>query len=136
MCFPLEKNVFAKEKDWIHAGLQCVVVQGTAHEHRCGYVRVPPNHPDFGKDYDSVDVDVHGGLTFGQLEPCEHEDGQGYWYGFDCAHYDDAHYEPGHEPEYITRLGITSLSQGHFWTLDEVIKETERLAEQLAAQAA
>lgn len=30
-----------------------------------GYVLLPRNHPFYGKDYDDIDVDVHGGLTFG-----------------------------------------------------------------------
>lgn len=32
--------------------------------HLCGYIAVPPAHPWFGKSYDDIDVDVHGGLTF------------------------------------------------------------------------
>lgn len=31
-----------------------------------GYVAIPPEHPCHGKDYDEIDVDVHGGLTFGE----------------------------------------------------------------------
>ena len=29
-----------------------------------GYVAVPKDHPYYGRDYDSIDVDVHGGLTY------------------------------------------------------------------------
>ena len=29
-----------------------------------GYVLLPSNHPLYGVDYDSIAVDVHGGLTF------------------------------------------------------------------------
>ncbi len=29
-----------------------------------GYVAIPPEHPLFGKHYDYLEVDVHGGLTF------------------------------------------------------------------------
>jgi hypothetical protein len=40
--------------------------------------RVPPTHPSHGKHYDDLGVTVHGGLTFGEIEPCsDHEDGQG-----------------------------------------------------------
>lgn len=31
-----------------------------------GYVAIPTDHPCHGKDYDEIDVDVHGGLTFGE----------------------------------------------------------------------
>ena len=29
-----------------------------------GYVLIPESHPFYMKDYDSIDVYVHGGLTF------------------------------------------------------------------------
>ena len=32
-----------------------------------GYVLLPPHHPLFGKNYDDIGMDVHGGLTFGQI---------------------------------------------------------------------
>ena len=31
-----------------------------------GYVLLPPNHPFYNKNYDNINVDIHGGLTFGQ----------------------------------------------------------------------
>ncbi len=34
--------------------------------HHCGYIAVPPDHPWYGKDYNDVDCDVHGGLTYGE----------------------------------------------------------------------
>lgn len=54
-----------------------------------GYVGVPEGHPWYGKDYDSIDCNVHGGLTYGDYfcPTCE-PDGL-YWVGFDCAHYQD-----------------------------------------------
>src|SRR6516164_5088182 len=92
MCLPVKP--FAVEREWPHMGLLCAVVMAREGGHRCGYVRVGPVHPDHGKKYDDVDVDVHGGLTFGEIEPCAHEDGQGFWFGFDCAHCDDAAFDP------------------------------------------
>ena len=44
-------------------GLPCLIVRNNGGA-LCGYVGVPKGHPDHGKDYDAVDVDVHGGLTF------------------------------------------------------------------------
>ena len=77
--------------------------------HRCGYVAIPPEHPYSqtpeqertfmgGRpykhwDYDSLDIDVHGGLTFMSPEhglkdlltvPCND-----MWVGFDCGHHGD-----------------------------------------------
>jgi len=55
-----------------------------------GYVRIPEGHPYYEKTYDDIPVSVHGGLTFS-----DHifEDNKyfsdGYWVGFDTAHYGD-----------------------------------------------
>jgi hypothetical protein len=124
MCLPVKP--FAVEKEWEHAGLKCAVVLARENEHRCGYVRVPPGHPCHGIDYNVPDVSVHGGLTFGAIEPCEHEDGKGYWFGFDCAHSGDVSYAPGFAPSW------RGPDSGHYWELGEVADETEQLAEQLA----
>jgi hypothetical protein len=131
VCFPMEKAVEVK---WDYQGLQCVVVRADLAgerilKHRCGYVRVPPGHAWHGKNYDEIEARVHGGLTFAETEPCTHEDGTGYWIGFDCAHFGDAHVPPG-DPE-SARYGHGLLADGHYWTLAEVKAETERLADQV-----
>jgi hypothetical protein len=145
MCLPVKP--FKVEREWEFAGLRCAVVLARESSHRCGYVRVPPTHPLHGKDCGEPHVDVHGGLTFGELEPCtEHPDGQGWWFGFDCAHLGDAIYDPDAQPENMTtedgafaaiykhRYGLSSYTRpDHYWTQSEVEAETERLAEQLAA---
>jgi hypothetical protein len=144
MCLPVQP--YKVEREWKHAGLSCAIVQGHEGGNRCGYVRVPPTHPMHGKSYDDIDVAVHGGLTFSELEPCkEHEDGQGYWFGFDCAHCGDMLHDPNVKPEDCVTEEGRSLQrlygdierhriyprEEHFWSLDEVVAETERLAEQL-----
>lgn len=61
-----------------------------------GYACIPPGHPLHGKDYNEIDVDIHGGLTFSDSsnecdwpeipEECKKD----HWIvGFDCAHYGD-----------------------------------------------
>jgi hypothetical protein len=140
MCFPMERAV---EKKWEFEGLQCIVTRADLcsterySAHRCGYVRVPPNHPWHSVDYNDIDASVHGGLTFAQVEPCIHEDGVGYWIGFDCHHCDDASFPQGdprlNDPKIssIARL----FSGNHYWTLDEVQAETEMLAKQVLLHA-
>ena len=49
----------------------------------CGYVCVPKDHEYFGKEYSQIDIEVHGGLTFGEIAADE------FWIGFDCAHSHD-----------------------------------------------
>jgi hypothetical protein len=150
MCLPVKP--FKVEREWKHFGLQCAVTQNREAGFRCGYVRVPPGNSFFGKAYDALsheltppgDVDVHGGLTFAELEPCtEHTDGQGWWFGFDCAHAGDRTNDPSAKPEDMTTEAgrVAALFSDrfsnrefpeHFWTQEEVERETERLAEQLS----
>lgn len=74
-----------------HKGFQWMIVHNGS-GYRCGYVRVPQGHPWHGKDYDDLDVDVHGGLTFAAPDkPCDEKgEDNAWWLGFDCAHADDA----------------------------------------------
>lgn len=58
-----------------------------------GYVGVPPGHPWHGKHYDDINVNIHGGLTYGSrtLPGQEQPDADGYyWVGFDTAHLGDS----------------------------------------------
>lgn len=82
-------------------GLPCLIVRGPAGA-LCGYVGIPKGHPYYGRHYDEVPVEAHGGLTFGdycRVDSPEdssicHVPGPGepddvYWLGFDCAHAGD-----------------------------------------------
>jgi hypothetical protein len=90
-----------------------------------GYVLIPEGHPDHGKPYDDIDVDVHGGLTYAELcddEMIERwpvggliaEEDKGCWVvGFDTCHYSDT---PGK------------------WPKEAVEMEAERLRDQLLSR--
>ena len=141
MCLPVKP--YKVEKAWEHAGLKCVVVLNREQGHRCGYVRIMPDHPSHCEPYNDVDVHVHGGLTYGRLD-VEH----GYWLGWDCAHFGDSYVNPdvptdykweseesreSYEYSYKTR-NLAPIREGefaHYWTFEEVVAETERLAQQL-----
>ena len=59
---------------------------------RCGYVGVPSSHFAYNRDYYDLDLDVHGGLTFGST--MTDQDPDIYWYGFDAGHHGDgSHYD-------------------------------------------
>lgn len=81
-----------------------------------GYVAIPKGHPAYGKDYDEIDVEIHGGLTFGNYSskldnPSLPKFDEEHWVvGFDTAHAGD------------TR---------EYWTKERVLKETEFLKTQL-----
>ena len=55
-----------------------------------GYVRIPEGHEYYDKNYDDIPVSVHGGLTFSDhvFENSKNFT-DGYWVGFDTAHYGD-----------------------------------------------
>jgi len=98
--------------EWVEHGLRCLIVRGQIG--LCGYVHVPVGHSAERKWYDDVDVDVHGGLTFRKRVA------DGSWFGFDTMHAHDWLSTPLRE------------HPGRVWTEENVIAETERLAEQLS----
>jgi len=50
-----------------------------------GYIYLPPIHPWYKKHYDDIDVEVHGGLTYSNID-----NESGYWcIGFDTNHAGD-----------------------------------------------
>ena len=53
---------------------------------RCGYVVLPPTHPEHGTPYSELTLEYtpHGGLTYSEYE------GDEWVIGFDCAHFGDA----------------------------------------------
>lgn len=127
------------EKDFIINGYRCVIV-GQSMGHRCGYVGIPEGHRLYSKDYDEVDVTVHGGLTYagggiGSVYPVESDL---WWFGFDCAHLWDAP-----DPELIRVLSDYETcrkmlyienrfpSIGVIRTKDFVEKELIRLVDQI-----
>jgi hypothetical protein len=79
--------------EWREHGLVCLISRSEVTGALCGYVGVPREHLHYGKGWDDVNVDVHGGLTYaspcsGHIchvpKPGETEDV--WWFGFDCAH--------------------------------------------------
>lgn len=93
--------------------------------HLCGYVRIPEIHPFYNLEYYEIDVDVHGGLTYSS------EEKNGYWIGFDCAHYNDI------TPCYVGSFFTTHLftDEGTYKDMDYVEKELIRLVRQIKALA-
>lgn len=91
MCLPFPTLAQQTLNKGEHLGFEWEVVQNGL-GYRCGYVRVTPGHPWFGKGYDDINADVHGGLTFcGHGKACPtHGPEAEWWIGFDCAHAGDA----------------------------------------------
>ena len=63
----------------------------------CAYIGIPEDHPFAGKDYDSVNLPVHGGLTFGAKGGFGCYPAGWWWYGWDYGHwYDRSFYHLKH----------------------------------------
>lgn len=139
------------EKEWISNGLKCIVVFQKG-GYRCGYVEVPQTHPLFGKYYnnyinDSTNVEikdffnVHGGITFSE-EFSEQSANHNWFFGFDCAHWNDKFdfdlaekYFPEEKILYSilknASANSTSEKDCSIKTLDYVVEQCESLAKQL-----
>lgn len=96
---PEEKESWWGKGEWVdeadliqfeHMGIECRIVR-MAMEEPCakefhmsggflnGYVAIPGDHPYWGKIYEDLNIECHGGLTFGKCS-------DRHWIGFDCAH--------------------------------------------------
>lgn len=100
---------------------KCYVIRPFVFGQWNGYVELPKDHPYYGKYYDDMDnnIDVHGGITYSDYNG---------WVGFDCAHGWDL--KPDLEYGYYYYPSRDTTNE-HYWTKEEVIEETNSLAEQL-----
>ena len=118
-------KIIKKEGDyseWIYesqSGIQykCIIKRNKHIKNLCGYVVLTKDNKFYGKDYDDIPVQVHGGLTFSS-------EVNGEWLiGFDCAHHGDI--TPG--------CGYEGLSyMGTYKDMNFVKSECESLAEQIS----
>jgi hypothetical protein len=140
---------------WVdpETGLDCMILRGRIA--LCGYVGVGPDHPWYGKEYQELDVEVHGSLTYSNTCQEGWEDpGQGvchvpeegrehdiYWFGFDCGHMLDLTYFDltDEMPEEIIALRAERPDDPFFRqeyrNVAYVTAEVESLAKQIAAAA-
>ena len=85
----MQEIEFKIVKKWMWKGKQCVIIKGvwcnqvkqiasSLHDWYCGYAET-----NLSEDYNKVDINVHGGLTFGgTLDEFKNK----RFYGFDTAH--------------------------------------------------
>lgn len=144
-------------KEFWFNGYMCALIRNEM-GNWCGYVAVPESHPAYKKDYDDIDVSVHGGLTYADTHlPVKGENNGGemfdpmWWLGFDCAHLDD--FVPSiDDPDSAMNQKILAQTPDSDWLaskreqmlagsyktykdMEYVLAETRHLAEQLASHA-
>lgn len=122
--------------DAIDDGVRIFVVRGPAAV--CAYLGCPKDHPLAGFDYDSIPMQVHGGLTFAG----EGKGGGGwpegwYWYGWDYAHagdrstYDDKHPDMSaykREAKRWLPKEVVAEARDAAWDFRRLMKLAERIA--------
>lgn len=128
-------------------GLPCLAVRHPRSGHWCGYVGVADTHPLHGKNYGEVDATVHWGLTFadkcspGETEdrgvchiPAPGEPDHVWWFGFDCAHFND--HSPN-DKKYEAERGYPFIvgPDEQYRTLAYVQQQCAELAAQVARVA-
>jgi len=125
------EGVWTKEPDAVvfeHRGFWCAVARHPVQGNLVGYVRVPKGHPWYGATdrqlYDAgVCVDVHGGLSYTAFG--EDGDTDGWYLGFDCAHYLDFSPNP--------RCHFGEISNGVYRDVGYVYEQCLSLARQAEA---
>lgn len=131
-------------------GLPCIAVRNDHGGHWCGYVGVTEGHPSFQKNYNDVEADAHGGLTYSDFcEPLGDEHGAGichipgpgepdrvWWLGFDCAHSGDYGPRDAMYARDRTETCFQLYWRGTYKPLSYVKAECAKLAGQLKARAA
>ncbi len=137
-------GVWSSEPDkvvWVDktTNFDCMIVRSYTTGTLCGYVGVPATHPLHGTCADELIVSpqVHGGLTFSgkcfegaSEEYClvchtPSENGEVWWFGFDCAHYCDV------APMWC---GMFMDKKSTYKDIQFVTKEVEELALHLLLQ--
>lgn len=116
-------------------GLKCLIRRVHGLGHLCGYVRIMRDHPLYRKDVQRLNLDVHGGVTFGRRMAHDRFMKRGFWVGFDCAHLNDL--IPTYQtPKMQKILGVSNMFSGSTYKdMQFVYLETTNLAQQLKLKA-
>ena len=94
--------------------------------HPTAYVEIPKEHKLYGKDYNNIDIDVHGGLTYSndKLFISQFTILDNSWFlGWDYAHCYD--YSGYYEADDFLN------TQAKKWTTEEIIEECKNAIDQI-----
>ena len=93
--------------------------------HPTAYIKIPKNHKYYEKEYDDIDICVHGGITYSRdyLYLNEKDKIEGWFIGWDYAHCYDfmGYYNPKDN-------GLYNLKK---WTTEEIYKEVREACYQI-----
>lgn len=107
--------------------------------HPCCYVFLPRGHKYYGKSYDEINIDCHGGLTYAEDDLSSNPIVTDKWViGWDYHHCDD--YSGLYKTEYLKLLNsgkelmdsFAKMNEGvKKWTTQELLQEVKEVIEQL-----
>ena len=118
-------------EDSMENGVRYLIMRGPSSIN--AYMGVPQNHPLWGFDYDSIPLDVHGGLTYAS-EGKGHWPAGWWWYGWDYAHAGDDvfYYLDGKTPAILRGEQWTvEKIRGEIWNVTYDFSKLMRLAERI-----
>lgn len=92
--------------------------------HPTAYVEIPKKHELYGKHYDDIDINVHGGLTYSDDELMLVKS-ESWFIGWDYAHAGD------YVGYYVDFLYNEVLKREKKWTTKEIIKDCENVIDQI-----
>lgn len=86
------------------------------------YVEIPKNHKFYGKEMQSIDLDVHGGITFSS----DHlfDDRISWFIGWDYSHYEDY-------VGYELMVPLEFRVEGKKYSTEEIYEEVKYVIQQL-----
>lgn len=98
--------------------------------HPTAYIRIPESHKYYDKDYDEINIDVHGGLTYAHdyLYIDDITKLEGWFIGWDYAHSYD--YVGWYEDEYYQKHDLHKDRKK--WTTQEIKEEVASVCYQLS----
>lgn len=120
MKYTFERKVEILEHGTCFELFYWIVSYGT---HPCAYIMIPQSNKYFKKDFEEIDIDVHGGLTYSnKYLPFESEkdDNKAWYIGWDYAHYGDY---MGYEEKVPKDFRIG----GKKWTTEEIKREVRKV---------
>ena len=92
--------------------------------HPTAYIEIPRNSSLFGKEYDSINIEVHGGLTYSDDNLGDIK-ADSWFIGWDYAHYGDY-------MGYESKLPLNyRFDDNKKWTTEEIFEEVKEAIDQI-----
>lgn len=90
--------------------------------HPTAYIEIPKNHCFYGKSWNEININVHGGVTYARDHLLDIKNS--WFIGWDYAHCDDY---TGYEEMLDTSIRI----HGKKWTTEQIYKHVKNAIQQL-----